>query len=216
MDAGSTALRFANARGVPGTATTVVRDRDGAALLLTSHHVVFGDGAREGSRVWALADEGGGTAVLGRALRGVLGRVGSTEDACFVDCALIALDQQPRPPWLAAALEGLARPHGIAEAVPGLLVSKHGAATGVTDGVVRAVAHADRPFIAGRMWAAPGQLIIESRDDELNFSAPGDSGAAVVDGEGRLVGLLWGCNGHGAGLACPIAPVLACLEVALP
>jgi len=218
MDAGSAPLRFANARGVPGTAGLLVRGRDGAALLLTSHHVVFGDGAVEGDRVWALPEEGEGAGAvrLGRALRGVLGRVSVGPAACFVDCALIALDAGDRPAWLAGALAALERPRASAAAAAGQAVRKHGAATGVTEGVVRDVGYADRPFIAGRVWEAPGQLLIAARDAELNFSAPGDSGATVVDHDDRVVGLLWGCNGNGEGIACPIAPVLVCLEVGLP
>ncbi|MBC7782823.1 MAG: hypothetical protein H7144_03205 [Burkholderiales bacterium] len=77
------------------------------------------------------------------------------------------------------------------------------------------VCYPDHPYIGERWWNAPGQLLIDSRDDQLNFSAPGDSGAAVLDQQERVIGLLWGTNANGQGIACPIQPVLESLEASL-
>ena len=57
--------------------------------------------------------------------------------------------------------------------------------------------------------------LLDRDPPDLLFCAPGDSGAAVLDTDGRLAGLLWGATESGAGLATPVATVLAALDVRL-
>jgi hypothetical protein len=212
-------LRIASAQGIPGTAGPLVTNTEGRRFLLANHHVVFGGGGRVNDAVWALPEETddlrGGAVCVGRAAPGVIGRVPREDPSCFVDCALIALDDdRDHPAWLRSALSAM-QPGGCASPVPGMRVSKCGAATGPTSGLIVDVAYADHPCIDGQWWSAPGQLLIDSAEMKLNFSAPGDSGAAVLDERRRIVGLLWGSNANGQGIACPIDPVLECLGVTL-
>jgi hypothetical protein len=213
-------VRIVNSRGVPGVAGALVRDASGTPCLLSNHHVVFGRGAVAGDDVWAVPPEAGGGAPvgmvrLGAAGRGRIGRVGSADDPSFVDGVLIELDRaEDHPGWLRAALTG-AWPTSSAHPVPGTPVVKHGPATGTTEGVVLDAAYPDHPFIEGKEWVAPGQILVGSRDTRVNFSAAGDSGAALLDEQHRIVGLLWGSTGGGEGVACPIAPLLDCLGVTL-
>ena len=207
------ALRIANAAGVPGTVGAVVRGEDGAALLLANHHVVFGDGAAVGDRVCALDDDGR-PVHIGYGLRGRLGRVTYAGQTHFVDCALVDLrPRQDLPDWVIAGLDAL--PRTGASARPGLAVQKVGPSTGHTHGVISAVEHFDAPFISGQAFQAPKQLLIESAETELRFCSQGDSGAAVADSSGRMVGLLWGTNGTSNGIASPIGPILHSLGVTL-
>ncbi|MFF2949748.1 hypothetical protein ACFVVU_00125 [Kitasatospora sp. NPDC057965] len=215
------AVRIVNARGVPGVAGVLVRDSRGVTYLLASHHVVYGAGAEEGDIVWALplsadpADPAGPVepAPLGRARRGHLGLVEFAGEACYVDGALVELDDAPnRPAWLRDALAG-AWPTAAGRAEPGAAAHKRGAATGLTRGTVLDVAYPDRPFIDGREWTAPGQLLVASRDPSRAFSAPGDSGAPLLDDRGRVLGLLWGATAAGDGVACPAEPLLNRLGV---
>lgn len=211
-------LRVVNSRGVPGAAGALVRDPHGTRYLLVSHHVLFGAGGRPGDRVWATppgAPDGDDMTCLGYARPGAMGRVTVGGEVSFVDAALVELaGDTAYPPWLAEALAG-DWPAQLAEPVVGARVTKHGPVTGTTEGVVIDTAYPDHPFIGGRTWSAPGQLLVDPADPAQDFSAPGDSGAALLDGERRLVGLLWGTNAAGQGLACPVRPLLEHLGVAL-
>lgn len=198
------ARHLVSSRGVPGTAGPVVRDGD-TRFLLCNHHVVFGEGASIGDPIFALAEPDRDRRILvGRGARGHLGRVMFGGEVVFVDCALIELVADATPSAT-----------GIAAADLGQLVHKAGAATGTTTGCVVDIAYADALQVGGRIVHTPRQLLIRSDDPTLNFCSHGDSGAAVVDHGGRVVGLLWGCNHSGQGVACPIEPVLDCLGVIL-
>jgi hypothetical protein len=210
------AVRLVNSRGVPGTAAATVRDGTGTRFLLTNYHVAFGDGAPAGEPVWAVPepDSLADGVVLGPTRRGEIGRVSVDGRIGFVDCALVELGSDPLPAWLRDCLDVTRRPGPAAVSV-GSTVVKHGPTTGTTLGVVLDADHQDRPVIGGHTFHAVGQLLIGSQETQLNFSAAGDSGAAVLDDEGFIVGLLWGSNALGEGMASPIAAVLDCLGVTL-
>jgi hypothetical protein len=211
-------LQIVNERGVPGTTAALVSDADGRRYLLANHHLVFGGGGAPGGRVWALPAQSADpqeAVVIGLARSGNIGRVSFGGEVCFVDCALVELaDPAGFPRWLRLVL-GDAWPAEAAPADPGIPVVKHGPATGTTRGVILDIEYPDHAVIAGRKWSAPGQLLVGSRDPELIFCAPGDSGAALLDDRGRILGLVWGSNESGQGVACPIGPVLDCLSVTL-
>ncbi|WP_345408690.1 hypothetical protein [Nonomuraea salmonea] len=210
---GPPAVRIVNARGVPGVASVLVRDAGGAPHLLTGHHVLHGSGAQAGDVVWALPSDGDEPVRLGQAGLGHLGTVKHDGEEYFVDAALVRLDDvRHLPGWLRLALAG-PWPVEVARPEPKALVCKHGPGTGRTDGVLLDVAYFDRPFIDGREFRAPGQLLVGPRDPGRAFSTSGDSGAALLDERRRLVGLLWGATAGGDGVACPIAPVLDRLGV---
>ena len=207
------ALAIANSRGVPGTACLIVEDQASDQYVLANHHVVFGRGAAVGDPIWVLPPEdheGGTPMLLGHAVRGQLGRVTHGGDACFVDCALVSLGGTRLPSWIEAGLAGV---HEVGTAARGVLVEKTGPATGVTKGVVIDAHYFDQVVIAERAWAAPHQILVDSCDPELNFSGPGDSGAVLFDGEARAVGLVWGSNMTGQGIASPLGAVLDALGV---
>jgi hypothetical protein len=207
------ALRIVNAKGVSGTVGAIVRDEDGNALILANHHVVFGGGAVKGEPICAL-NEDGERVHIGHGLRGQLGQVTCGGQTHFVDCAVFGLrERQLLPDWVNAALERL--PRSAASAQPGLAVRKLGPGTGHTRGVIATVEHFDAPWVSGQAYEAPRQLLIDSADPDLRFCGEGDSGAAVVNEWGRIVGLLWGATGPSNGIASPIEPVLQSLAVTL-
>jgi hypothetical protein len=202
--------RIANSRGVPGTACGLVAAPGEGVLLLTSHHVLFGAGAEPGEPVWAVG-EGEDTPDFRRAgvaLHGRLGTVVYMGAEHHVDCALVALDRPSRARRRGAPRSTLPRPPR-----PGDPVFKFGGATGATEGIV---VDAEYPAVAeldGRTHPAPRQILVRALAGATPFSAPGDSGAALRDVNGAIVGLIWGATDGGESIACQIGPVLDCLGV---
>jgi hypothetical protein len=211
------AIQLVNVRGVPGTLGCLLRSGADTELFLTAHHVLYGAGAGTGDRVWAVLDTGdeidaedcGSTySEVGRTVSGRIGRVTLRGETSFVDCAVGVLARGDRPASLRRALRATPQLAVVAPPRVGERVVKGGAVTGVTGGVIVDAAYFDRPFIDGREYEAPGQILIRSADEALLFSAPGDSGAVVLDAQGRAIGLLWGSTVNGEGIACPMAAVL--------
>lgn len=135
----------------------------------------------------------------------------------WIDAAVTALTEQAsrqlgrklnafpadRPPGLRsdritgyndAPIELVQYPEPGVTPAPGLRVFKHGASTGWTSGVVSAVeVDTDVP-----VRAPDGILhyknVIELTSPDEDFAGPGDSGSAVVDTQGRLLGILFAVN----------------------
>lgn len=205
--------RIANARGVPGTLGGLARTLDdGRLVLLTAHHVLFGANARPNDRVWRVmgSDDAPRFQAVGRVLYGRAGIVRHGDADVHVDCAVAAVDAvHPL-----AAMGGRDEMCTVAHTAPGERVSKHGAATGFTEGVVVDTTHCDRIRTDGRELAAPGQILVRPLTSG-GFSAEGDSGAFLRNADGAVVGLLWGVTARGEGVACPIAAVLWVLQLRL-
>jgi hypothetical protein len=214
LPAPASGSRIVNARGVPGTlGCLAITPHDGAVVLISSHHVLFGAGAGEGEPVW-LGEREGDAAVfrhLGSTRYGKLGTVTCGGVDHHVDCAVAVLDGAGAlPPWWRAEPEEAAGPPA-----PGAVVTKTGAVTGTTRGVIVDVAYPDVALIEGRAMAAPGQILVRPAEDGVAFSTDGDSGAILRDEWGGVVGLVWGANHRGESIACPIVPVLRVLGVRL-
>jgi hypothetical protein len=113
------------------------------------------------------------------------------------------------------AVHALPNTSGIAGPCAGTVVTKMGAGTGVTRGVVVDVAFATTAVVEGRPQRAPRQLLIRSLDADAPFAAEGDSGALVLNDKLEAIGLLWGATVRGEGVASPIGPVLRTLDITL-
>lgn len=202
--------RIANARGVPGTLGCLAVAHDGRPVLLSSFHVLFGAGAGEGEPVWRMDGDPPAFRAIGRALYGRLGTVDFGRGATHVDCAVALLGDGALPPGWRVVPD----PADDAPPLrPGDRVTKTGAATGTTEGVVADVACPAVSLVEGRTRAAPGQLLVRPVEGGAPFSAEGDSGAVLRDAAGRPVGLLWGTDHGGGSLACPLDAVLRVLGI---
>ena len=194
---------IANARGVPGTVGFLALTRhDRRLVIVTSHHVLFGAGAREKDPVWLVGET---TLPIGQSGYGRLGSVRFEGSEVFVDCAVATLDDDTTPVRIVKS-----EPVGALPAL-GTKVHKRGAATGHTEGVVVDTDYTERAFVEGVAQDAPHQILVRSRHGD-GFSNDGDSGAAVRNEAGELIGLLWGVTPRGDGVVCPIAPVLYVLN----
>lgn len=99
-----------------------------------------------------------------------------------------------------------------------LRVSKDGAATGVTRGVIRQKnVSTIITYDTGDEAYFVGQLGIVGINNGGHFAAQGDSGAIVIDENNSPVGLLFAvCEGIDLAYANPIEPVFKDLGVRLP
>lgn len=200
-------LSILTERGVPGAAGAVLTDAGGTAYFASCHHVLFGNGGARGGRVWVVLGElwGREYVELGRTSHGLCGRVTHAGRTYFVDCAVGELSGA-LPAAVRRSLAAAPTATGVAEV--GLRVHKKAAITGRTEGVVVDDAHSELPSFEGDQRQAPGQLLVRPDLEDHWFCAPGESGAAVLDGHDRLVGFLWGVNAAGDGIACPALPAL--------
>jgi hypothetical protein len=124
----------------------------------------------------------------------------------YVDCGVASLVSTSAPA-LDAELDGIG-----SMPARGDWVSKLGAATGETEGIVVDADRVERIVRHGRAVDAPGQIILRGLTPQRPFSADGDSGAAVRNAHGEIVALLWGINARGESIACPIDVVLYVLH----
>ena len=203
------AKRIANCKGVPGTLGALAWTRgDRQPVLLSTWHVLFGQGAGEQGTVWLVEENGGGRRfhAAGRTLYGRIGAVRMDGDEVYVDCAVSSC---------AVPFDGMPRFSGTAAAEPGSRVWKTGGATGTTEGVVIDASYPDLACLGEWTCPAPRQLLVAPGGGAAAFSAEGDSGAVLVNERNEAVGLLWGTNARGEGVACPIEPVLRALSIDL-
>lgn len=206
--------RIINSRGILGTLGCFALTLDDRRLVfLTSQHVVFGAGACEQEAVWLLDDRRSRSPQpIARARHGRCGTVHHGGVDVHIDCATVELDDQ-------TMLHGLCVVEDRTNQTPtvksGDHVAKIGAATGTTQGIVEDTAFSDIASVNGRSYKTIGQILVRPLIPADTFTADGDSGAALQDQEGHVVGLLWGADARGYGLACPIAPVLRVLHVSL-
>src|SRR3984893_8830362 len=174
--------RIASARGIPGTLGLLAWTEAGAPVLLSSHHVLFGDGAAPGDPVWKLgAGSERSFLRLGGRRYGGRGEVVHEGTEVYVDCALAALEVDaggagwrapgagpkpvvPDPLAGPGAAKGRrpAAPRAGALPAPGTRVVKRGAATGITRGVLMESNASEWALVDGTRRRARGQLVVWS------------------------------------------------------
>ena len=197
--------QLVNARGTPGSlAFFAITRHDRTPVIVSAHHVLFGGGGSVGDAVFAAGRR------VGRTLYGRSGVVGHNGVSTYVDCAVASIEW---PELAARVLSATEVTNVSAPAVsPGDRVIKLGAATGKTEGAVLEVSH-HVAALQHRRLDAPGQLLVRSTVRGRPFAAEGDSGAAVRNRDGDVVGLLWAATAAGEGIASPIETVLYVLHV---
>lgn len=211
-------MKIANARGIPGTLGCIARSLgplgDPRTVLLTTWHTLFAGSASWQDPIWLVVETPTSRRYhqLGRTLLGKIGTVRFEDEDYFVDCGVGSCTGLSRMAG-ASVLSGLRALAGTDRARVGSVVTKLGAATGTTHGVIVDTAYCASASIAGRSQPAPRQLLVRSTDAARPFSDAGDSGALLVDAAGQAIGLLWGRTASGDSVGCPIGPVLHALNI---
>ena len=211
---------IANQKGVPGTlGCWASRTVTGEPVLLSNYHVLFGKRCRLGDVIWRVrpGHPKNDFQPIARSLLGKAGSVKFRGADYFIDAAIGSRDESAAARDEESATDSWP---AAADAVLGSLVSKAGAATGRTAGTIVDVCYPDRWHYDLESAAAPNQLLIQPELDAAGekseaFSRMGDSGAVIRDGASCVVGLLWGSNSRGEGIACHIGPVVSELGIRL-
>lgn len=204
-------LYIANCKGIPGTAGCVAWEGpDQKERLLSNYHVLCGHGAEPGDKVFEVLSTGDKPTFkhLGKTAAGHFGIIETAEGRRFIDAALVETEDP-----LALQDKRHLRVKGMASAQIGETVHKTGAISGFTTGIITDIVYPEQAQLDYDIHPAPGQILIRPLSPTDAFSAPGDSGSAVVNADGRIVGLLWGLNTRGEGIACHIAPVASQLNL---
>lgn len=119
-----------------------------------------------------------------------------------------ALARPTSPQLVNDAILYIGAPVGTGEATLGMRVQKTGRTTGYTTGVISQIEATLRVQYDSRSALFTGQLVADG------MSKPGDSGSAVLDMEGRVVGLLFAGSDYTT-IINPIGEVLSALNVEL-
>ncbi|GGM69608.1 hypothetical protein GCM10012275_45080 [Longimycelium tulufanense] len=194
-----------------GTTGAVVTDRGGSGtvMMLTNFHVACVDDA------WSVGDTMAHPSRVdgGQCPRDVFGTLARCTLSSHVDGAVVELVESRTHDCAIADLGPIA---GEAEATIGMAVRKRGRTTRVTSG---RIASTDATLALNY---GNGLGIRTLRDqiriiaDPVPFGDRGDSGAVVVDGANRVVGLYFAGSRDGrSGFANPIGRVLEELDVRL-
>lgn len=208
-------IAIANSKGVPGTLGCLVKGReDNTWGLLSNYHVLYGKKASKDEPIWLIDYQADGEyqcREIGKTQQAKIGIMEIWEEKYFVDCAVGKLNggltQRHRFSHTAFSAEG------AASANIGERVKKIGAATGLTYGIISDIRYPDHAYVDVKSYNAPNQILVSPEEPYRTFSQKGDSGAVLLNEQNQVVGLLWGCNANGEGVACHIAPVLKALNV---
>lgn len=199
--------RIANSRGTVGTLGIFARTFDGQLpVIVTCQHVLFGGGGQAQEPWWSMA----GTPLrAGRTRHGRRGIVRHDGADTFVDCATADVD-----PALLGGQRWMAESAGPAPSINGRVHFLDAAGQAV-HGTVLSTSYSETVPIEGANTPTANQILIRSLVPGRAFNLPGDSGAALRNEAGAVIGLVWGFSASGDALACPIAPVLWVLNIEL-
>lgn len=120
-----------------------------------------------------------------------------------VDCALCKPDDEA---LISPDILGIGIPLGVVMGTLGMAVQKSGRTTGYTRGEIEQIDVTSRIDYGGKFATFTGQLLAGA------MSQPGDSGSAVLDMNGNVIGLLF-AGSNTSTLINPIQDVLEALRV---
>ncbi len=175
---------------------------DGRAYILSNAHVLsplttsaVGDGITQPG----VLDGGNASTVIATLSHEAYPRLNADN---FVDAALA---RSYNPSKLSTEILGIGFPTGTTQVTLNQSVRKSGRTTGTTVGTVVAAEATVKVNYGSHALLFRNQFIIEGHP--VPFSRPGDSGSLVVNGDRRVMGLLFAGSEY-VTLANPIDPVL--------
>jgi len=207
---------------------------DGRRVLLSNCHVLLANSGRVGDKVYqpapAVSSDINSDSLPLRPAddKNAVGRIVRAVMDEKVDAAIAELNETGNEDNGLNEINGLSengRPRyniivGQGVAIAGQIVFKVGEVSGRTEGRIVDINYPATTFpIEGQERTFKGQIAIQSVNAAHHFSERGDSGAAIVDIENRIVGLMFANNGDAnpqITLANHIADVVTAMNISIP
>jgi hypothetical protein len=193
-----------------GTLGAIVKDNaTSAPMLLSNYHVMCVDGAwKVGDAMAQPSRVDGGSCPA--SVVGTLVRAQLTDKADAAVCSLSGRSYS-------CEIADIGPVSGTNVARGEMAVRKRGRTTGLTYGIVEGVSLSiNLDYGGGVTHTLTGQIDVRP-DPARNevWADHGDSGAVLVDNDGKIVGLHMAGSNDGHGVANPIADVLSALDVSI-
>lgn len=197
-------IQIGNGTGSLGTLGCLAkRNAEDDWVILSNHHVMFAGKDASATDI-EIAQPDFSCCCCCRS--GKIGDVLAGSIGGLVDCAIASIAADVQHVQEIVDIGGVA---GTDVAVVGDAVRKRGRTTELTRGTVTMVNFATT---SSQGNAFTNQIFVSPDAGITNFVETGDSGSALVNGDDRVVGLIWGQNGN-AGVANRIADVEAALSI---
>lgn len=211
-----------------------IRNDDGKRVLLSNCHVLLANSGKVGDRVYqpapAVVPDLSSDQLPLRPTddKNAVGRIVRAVIDEKVDAAIAELNEGANEVSDLNEINGLSengRPRynvilGQGIAIAGQIVFKVGEVSGRTEGRIVDINYPTTTFpIEGQERTFKGQIAIQSVNAAHHFSERGDSGAAIVDIDNRIVGLMFANNGNAnpqITLANHIADVVSAMNISIP
>ncbi|MBI1279614.1 MAG: hypothetical protein GC179_15915 [Anaerolineaceae bacterium] len=220
-------VQIRNDKEAGGTLGCIVqRNSDNTYVALGNYHVMFA-GHSEGDT---------GVEIGQPKIRGVcccncdiIGEILDKRHDAVMDCAICSLKSEVIPTSFIRDLNGANHDgllFGSANATVNPAdppsVSKVGATTDRTIGTIVSITHQSPPNTAKGIPPRIRQILVKPDAEYPIFQGKGDSGAVLVNPDNEVIGLMWGAylnptdSLYGHGVACPIADVIAAMNIRFP
>ena len=216
-------IQLANEEDSGGTLGCIARlNSDNSIVVLSNSHVLMGGG------VSVPNIEVGQPKIAGCCCCRCdeIGNVIKTKLDAMVDCAIARLKPGVSGLNVIRGLnddgtDGTLNGSAVAVVHATNKVKKVGRTSDKTEGVVVSITHPTPPVSGTNTPARTNQILIKPNAGFTRFQDDGDSGAALVDKDNKVIGLMWGAYSnpssslYGHGIACPIGNVLSEMDVTI-
>jgi len=216
-------IQLANEEDSGGTLGCIARSNsDNSIVVLSNSHVLMGGG------VSVPNIEVGQPKIAGCCCCTCdeIGNVIKTKLDGMVDCAIARLKPGVSGLNVIRGLnddgaDGMLNGSAVAVVHATNKVKKVGRTSDKTEGVVVSITHPTPPVSSTNTPARANQILIKPNAGFTRFQDDGDSGAALVDKDNKVIGLMWGAYSnpssalYGHGIACPIGAVLSEMDITI-
>ncbi len=220
-------IQIRNDKEETGTLGCVVqRNSDNTYVALSNYHVMFA-GHSEGDT---------GVKIGQPKISGVccckcdvIGEILNKRKDAIMDCAICSLKAGVTPTAFIRDLNGVGldgllfgSANAVFNAADPKTVFKVGANTDRTTGTIVSITHQSPSNPAKGVPLRIRQILVKPDTGHPIFQGHGDSGAVLVSADNEVVGLMWGAylvptdSLYGYGVACPIADVIAAMNIRFP